>query len=59
MVGMTLVFEKENESLVQQKVSKALDDKIDLYATMKPEEIVEMKEIAFSTIILYLADVLI
>lgn len=41
--------------LVQQKVAKALDKKIDLFATLKPEEIEEMKDIAFSTIILYLA----
>lgn len=42
--------------LVQQKVAKALDAKIDQSMTLKPEEIAEMKEIAFSTIILYLAN---
>ncbi|XP_022157855.1 uncharacterized protein LOC111024471 isoform X2 [Momordica charantia] len=42
--------------LVQQKVAKALDDPSKLAGAKTAEEIVELQEIAFSSIILHLAD---
>lgn len=40
--------------LSNRRFAEAVDKSVDLSATLKPEEVAEMKEIAFSTIILCL-----